>query len=114
MVHLCLVGVFDEEHVADEAHETITNPQAVFVAAFGKVGRHLALVSILVAQVVEIIGLADKEIVTDILRMDAEDFVDESVVDERTGVELLAERQSEVFYLGNGQRQRGREMAQHS
>ena len=114
MVHLCLVGVFDEEHVADEAHETITNPQAVLVATFGKIGRHLALVSILVAQVVEIIGLANEEIVTHILRVDAEDFVDESVVDERTRIELFAERQSEVFYLVNGQRQRGREMAQHS
>ena len=105
MVHLCLVGVFDEEHVADEAHKTVANPQAVLVATFGKVGRHLALVSKLIAQVVEIIGLADKEIVTDILRMDAEDFVDESVIDERTRIELFAERQSEVFYLGNGQRQ---------
>ena len=39
--------------------------------------------------------------------MDAKDFVDEPVVDERARIELLAERQSEVFYLGNGQRQRG-------
>ena len=46
--------------------------------------------------------------------MNAEELVDEPVVDERTGVELLAEGQSEVFYLGNGQRQRGREMAQHA
>ena len=39
--------------------------------------------------------------------MDAKDFVDEPVVDKRTGIEFFAERQSEVFYLGNGQRQRG-------
>ena len=46
--------------------------------------------------------------------MNAEKFVDEPVVDERARVEFFAERQPEVFYLGNGQRQRGREMSQHT
>ena len=43
VVHVGLVGVFNEEHVADEAHQSVANPQAVLVAALGKEVANLTL-----------------------------------------------------------------------
>ena len=60
MVHVGLVGVLDEEHVADEPHQSVANPETVLVATLGKGLSNLALGGKLILEIVEVIGLADK------------------------------------------------------
>ena len=114
MVHLRLTWIFHEEHVAEQPHQSVANPQAVLVALFGKGSSHLALRTVFVTQVVEVISLANQESVANVLGMDAKQTIHQPVVDEGTRKQFLTERQSEVFYLIDGQRQGWREMSQQS
>ena len=114
MVHLLLMRVLQEEDVAGQPHQSVTYPQTILVATVGKECSNAPLGGTLVGKVVEVIGLAHEEVVAHIGRMDAKQAINDSVVDKRLGKQLLAEGQSEIFYLINGQRQGGREMAQHA
>ena len=106
--------VFNKEHVADEPHQPVANPQAALVAPLGKLHRHLTLRVVVRLQVVQAVSLAYQEVVTHVLGMDAKEALHQPVVDERTCEQFLAERQSEVFYLVYRQGQCRREVSQQA
>ena len=106
MVHLLLMRILQEEDVAGQSHQSVTYPQTILVATVGKECGNAPLGGTLVGKIVEVIGLADKEVVAHISRMNAKEAINDSVVDKRLGKQLLTEGQSKVFYLVNGQRQR--------
>ena len=106
------VGVFHKEHILEQAHQPVANPQAVFVGLAFKSPGHLGLGVVFRPQVVYVVPPADEEVVAHILRMQSEKAVEHLVVDKRLGKQHLAEPQSEALYLIGRKWQRRREMAQ--
>ena len=78
----------------------------------GKGLSHLELGAIVVLQVVESVSLTNQEIVANVLGMQTKETIDKAVVDEGLGKEVLAEGQSEILYLADGEGQCWREMTQ--
>ena len=104
MIHICLTRVLDKEHVTDQSHQSVTNPQTALVMTIRKISGNLPLCRILLFQVVEVIRFPHQEMITHILGMDTKQAVYQAIVDERTCKELLAESQSEILYLSHRQR----------
>ncbi len=114
MIHVGVVRIFHKQHVTDELHQSVANPDAALVASLAEGLGHLALCVVVGFQVVEPVGLAHQEIFADELGMNAKQTLHEAVVDEGPCKKFLAEGQSEPAYLLGRQRQCRREVAQQA
>ena len=114
MIHLGLFRILDKQHTTDQTVEAVADPEAVLVALALEAVAYLLLRVILRLEVVEAITAGDKEVFTDIRGMHAEETVEHPVVDERTGKEVLTERESEILDLAHRHRQSRREVTQEA
>ena len=99
MVHLRLSGILHKQHIANQAVESIADPQAVLIISPLETSLYLPLGVIFGTETIEPVGTRHEEVVTHILGMDTKEAFQHAVVDERPRKEVTTERQTEVFYL---------------
>ena len=112
VVHLRLMGIFEEEHIANQTIEAVTYPQAVLVTLALKRLTHLPLGVVFRLQVVEPVAAGNEEMFFHKADVKSEEPLEHTVVNEWSRKEVLTERQSEIFDLSLCHRQRRREMAE--
>ena len=105
MVHIRLIGVGQEEHVAEQSQQSVTNPQAVLVATPLEILGHLALRVEFRFQHVETVDPRREEVVAHVLGMHAEEPLQHTVVDEGSCKEFAAEGETVVLNLAHRKRQ---------
>ena len=82
MIHVWIAPVSHKQHISRKPAKAVANPDAVFVTLATEQFMNLLLCGTFLTQVIKVVGFLNKVTLTNIVCMNAEDAVNDTVINE--------------------------------